>query len=85
MGAGSRPKTPVAEGEPVGFSRRVEPAGMLRIISFIFNIPSIIMGPTEMNKRTIITGIAHYVPPRVITNFDLEKLMDTSDEWIRQT
>ncbi len=37
-----------------------------------------------MNKRTIITGIAHYVPPRVITNFDLEKLMDTSDEWIRQ-
>jgi 3-oxoacyl-[acyl-carrier-protein] synthase-3 len=37
-----------------------------------------------MSKRTIITGIAHYVPPRVVTNFDLEKLMDTSDEWIRQ-
>ncbi|MGB7297469.1 MAG: beta-ketoacyl-ACP synthase III [Candidatus Aminicenantales bacterium] len=37
-----------------------------------------------MNTRTIITGIAHYVPPRVVTNFDLEKLMDTSDEWIRQ-
>jgi 3-oxoacyl-[acyl-carrier-protein] synthase-3 len=37
-----------------------------------------------MNKRTIITAIAHYVPPRVVTNFDLEKLMDTSDEWIRQ-
>ncbi|HUU38493.1 MAG TPA: beta-ketoacyl-ACP synthase III [Candidatus Desulfaltia sp.] len=37
-----------------------------------------------MNKRAIITGIAHYVPPRVVTNFDLEKLMDTSDEWIRQ-
>jgi 3-oxoacyl-[acyl-carrier-protein] synthase-3 len=25
-----------------------------------------------------------YVPPEVVTNFDLEKLMDTSDEWIRQ-
>jgi len=37
-----------------------------------------------MSQRTIITGIGHYVPPRVVTNFDLEKLMDTSDEWIRQ-
>ena len=25
-----------------------------------------------------------YVPEQVITNFDLEKLMDTSDEWIQQ-
>ena len=31
-----------------------------------------------------ILGIGHYVPERVMTNFDLEKLMDTSDEWIRQ-
>src|SRR5208282_5791258 len=30
-----------------------------------------------------ITGVAGYVPPRVVTNFDLEKIMDTSDEWIR--
>jgi 3-oxoacyl-[acyl-carrier-protein] synthase-3 len=37
-----------------------------------------------MSQRTIITGIGHYVPPRVVTNFDLEKLMNTSDEWIRQ-
>ncbi len=37
-----------------------------------------------MNSRTIITGIGHYVPPRVVTNFDLEKRMDTSDDWIRQ-
>lgn len=42
------------------------------------------MVAAAMNTRTIITGIAHYVPPRVVTNFDLEKLMDTSDEWIRQ-
>ncbi|MEQ1665348.1 MAG: ketoacyl-ACP synthase III, partial [Bdellovibrionales bacterium] len=25
-----------------------------------------------------------YVPPRVVTNFDLEKLMDTTDEWIQK-
>jgi 3-oxoacyl-[acyl-carrier-protein] synthase-3 len=30
-----------------------------------------------------ITGVAGYVPPRVVTNFDLEKIVDTSDEWIR--
>jgi 3-oxoacyl-[acyl-carrier-protein] synthase III len=34
--------------------------------------------------RTIITGTGHYVPPRVVTNQDLEKRMDTTDEWIRQ-
>lgn len=30
-----------------------------------------------------ITGVAGYVPPRVVTNFDLEKMVDTNDEWIR--
>lgn len=37
-----------------------------------------------MKNRAIIAGIGHYVPPRIVTNHDLEKLMDTSDEWIRQ-
>ena len=37
-----------------------------------------------MKRRTVITGTGHYVPPRIVTNQDLEKLMDTSDEWIRQ-
>jgi len=37
-----------------------------------------------MKTRTIITGTGHYYPPRVVSNFDLEKIMDTSDEWIRQ-
>jgi 3-oxoacyl-[acyl-carrier-protein] synthase-3 len=31
-----------------------------------------------------ITGVGHYVPENVVTNKDLEKLMDTSDEWIRE-
>jgi 3-oxoacyl-[acyl-carrier-protein] synthase-3 len=30
-----------------------------------------------------ITAVAHHVPERVVTNFDLEKHLDTSDEWIR--
>src|SRR5256885_13420240 len=30
-----------------------------------------------------ITGIAGYVPPKVLTNADLEKLVETNDEWIR--
>jgi 3-oxoacyl-[acyl-carrier-protein] synthase III len=30
-----------------------------------------------------IIGIGRYTPEKVVTNFDLEKIMDTSDEWIR--
>ncbi len=34
--------------------------------------------------RAKIIGTGMYVPDQVVTNADLEKLMDTSDEWIRQ-
>jgi 3-oxoacyl-[acyl-carrier-protein] synthase-3 len=34
--------------------------------------------------RAEIKSLATYVPPRVLTNADLEKLVDTSDEWILQ-
>jgi 3-oxoacyl-[acyl-carrier-protein] synthase-3 len=37
-----------------------------------------------MTLRARITGTGMYVPERVVTNHDLEQLMDTSDEWIRQ-
>jgi 3-oxoacyl-[acyl-carrier-protein] synthase-3 len=37
-----------------------------------------------MTPRAIITGTGRYIPPRVVTNFDLEKMMDTSDKWIRE-
>ncbi|MBN2365068.1 MAG: ketoacyl-ACP synthase III [Calditrichaeota bacterium] len=30
-----------------------------------------------------ISGVGHYVPPRVLTNKDLEKIVETSDEWIQ--
>ncbi len=31
-----------------------------------------------------IIGVGHYVPENVVTNFDLEKLMDTTDKWIQE-
>ncbi|GJM34107.1 MAG: 3-oxoacyl-[acyl-carrier-protein] synthase 3 [Saprospiraceae bacterium] len=34
--------------------------------------------------RTKIAGIGTYVPEKVVTNDDLTKVMDTSDEWIRE-
>ena len=35
-------------------------------------------------RRVRIAGLSTYVPPRVLTNADLEKLVETSDEWILQ-
>lgn len=31
-----------------------------------------------------IGGIGYYVPEKIVTNHDLEKVMDTSDEWIQE-
>ncbi len=36
-----------------------------------------------MERKAIITGVAHWVPEDVLTNHDLEQMVDTSDEWIR--
>ena len=35
-----------------------------------------------MKKYARITGTGSYLPTKVVTNFDLEKTLDTSDEWI---
>ena len=32
--------------------------------------------------RAMITAVSHYTPEQVLTNADLEKMVDTSDEWI---
>ncbi len=31
-----------------------------------------------------ITGTGSYLPEKVLTNFDLEKIVDTTDQWIRE-
>ncbi|MGF6905660.1 beta-ketoacyl-ACP synthase III [Fusobacterium sp. PH5-44] len=36
-----------------------------------------------INKSVGIVGLGYYVPDRVITNADFEKIVETSDEWIR--
>ena len=33
-------------------------------------------------KRAKISAVERYVPPRLLTNFDLEKMIDTTNEWI---
>jgi len=35
-------------------------------------------------RPTTISSLATYVPPHVLTNADLEKMVDTTDEWIQQ-
>ena len=35
-------------------------------------------------RRVRIAGLSTYVPPNVLSNADLEKLVETSDEWILQ-
>jgi len=35
-------------------------------------------------RRVEIKSLATYVPPRLLTNADLEKMVDTTDEWIMQ-
>ena len=35
-------------------------------------------------QRSFIAGIGHYVPEKVVTNDDLSKVMETSDEWIKE-
>ncbi len=35
-------------------------------------------------KKSRILGVGRYLPEKIVTNFDLEKMMDTTDEWIRQ-
>lgn len=37
-----------------------------------------------MKYRSEITGVGSFVPSRIVTNFELEKLMETTDEWIQQ-
>ncbi|MEI6514919.1 MAG: beta-ketoacyl-ACP synthase III [bacterium] len=36
----------------------------------------------KSTTRVAITGIGSYVPERILTNAELEKMVDTTDEWI---
>lgn len=38
--------------------------------------------PSKSVRSSRIIGTGHYVPDRVLTNADLERMVETSDEWI---
>ncbi|MDR4508412.1 MAG: ketoacyl-ACP synthase III [Candidatus Brocadiaceae bacterium] len=38
----------------------------------------------QQNQKASITGIGSYLPRKVLTNRDLEKMVDTTEEWIIQ-
>jgi 3-oxoacyl-[acyl-carrier-protein] synthase III len=40
--------------------------------------------PERQLRRVRIAGLSTYVPPRVLSNADLEKMVETSNEWILQ-
>ncbi|OFW98772.1 MAG: 3-oxoacyl-ACP synthase [Alphaproteobacteria bacterium RIFCSPHIGHO2_12_FULL_63_12] len=37
-----------------------------------------------MTIKAVVTGCGSYLPPDVMTNYDLSAIVDTSDEWIRE-
>ncbi len=37
-----------------------------------------------MKVKAVVTGCGSYLPPDVMTNYDLSAIVDTSDEWIRE-
>lgn len=37
---------------------------------------------THTDQSVIISGVGAYTPPHILTNADLSKMVDTSDEWI---
>lgn len=40
--------------------------------------------PHRVPFRTRVAGSGSYLPSRILTNADIEKLVDTSDQWIRE-
>lgn len=39
---------------------------------------------SAIHSNAVVTAIGTYIPDRILTNADLEKLVDTNDEWIVQ-
>jgi len=42
------------------------------------------LAPRRNGRPTRIASLATYVPPRILSNADLERMVDTTDEWILQ-
>jgi 3-oxoacyl-[acyl-carrier-protein] synthase III len=44
----------------------------------------VVIAASRTVRRAHIASIATYLPPKVLTNADLEKMVETTDEWILQ-
>ena len=42
------------------------------------------MGDRKRKFSAVVTAVERYLPDRIVTNADLEKIIDTSDTWIRE-
>jgi 3-oxoacyl-[acyl-carrier-protein] synthase-3 len=42
------------------------------------------MTDVQPSRRSVVIGCGGYLPARIVTNQDLEKVMDTSDDWIAE-
>jgi 3-oxoacyl-[acyl-carrier-protein] synthase III len=40
--------------------------------------------PQNAVLRSVVAGLGSYLPKRILSNADLEKMLDTSDDWITQ-
>src|SRR6185503_9647964 len=63
-------------------SRRDAPR--LRVLWLEFSFKGSFVVDARTLRRVRISGLATYVPPRTLTNADLERMVETSDEWILQ-
>src|SRR3954465_15204055 len=64
----------------MGFSRTNAEGRRLRDIPRVNQIRA--MPEPPPGRRAAISSVASYVPDRVITNAELSKRLDTSDDWI---
>lgn len=56
----------------------------VQLVIFPLLLPTLIIKIYPMQKITAaITAVGGYVPEYRLTNFELEKMVDTNDEWIR--
>ncbi|HEX8464516.1 MAG TPA: beta-ketoacyl-ACP synthase III [Abditibacterium sp.] len=59
------------------------PASVSELVSERAASHSPVAAPISTSVPAGILGLGHFAPAKILTNFDLEKIVETSDEWIR--
>ncbi len=72
----TRPKFEVA-GAP-------EPAPSRSMTGSPFPMENSVTHAASGKLRSVVVGLGSYLPKRIVSNADLEKSLDTTDEWIVQ-